>query len=41
MKIDLQKYHQKIRDNETVSIILGLGAICFAVILWILATVLS
>lgn len=41
MKIDLQKYHQKIRENEMVSTILGLGALCFAIILWILASVLK
>jgi hypothetical protein len=41
MKIDMQKYHQKLRDNETVAMILGLGAICLAIIMTILASVLS
>jgi len=41
MMIDLQKYHQKLRDNETAAFILGLGALCFAIIMIILTSVLS
>jgi|LAHS01.1.fsa_nt_gb hypothetical protein len=41
MKIDMQKYHQKLRDNQTVAMILGFGALCFAIIMWILASVLE
>jgi hypothetical protein len=41
MKIDLKKYHQQIRDNEMVSTILSLGAICLAIIIWIIASYLK
>ena len=36
-----EKYHQQIRDNEMVSTILSLGAICLAIIIWIIAAYLK